>query len=129
MLDIRKLEEQERSILLKAQENGLECDYLFTTAFARYKRQVRTLMALDEQIEDAVNRGEILITKEYVKGSKNAMINPAIAQFDKTTDSANKTVSTLLKIFRTWGIDSADDEVDPLMDIINGDTDEDTSSI
>ncbi len=129
MLDIKKLEEQERSILLKAEENGLECDYLFTTSFARYKRQVRTLMALDASIEEAIQAGETLVTKEYVKGRGNVMIHPAIAQFDKTTDSANKTVSTLLKIFRTWGIDGADDDIDPLMDIINGGDADDSQGI
>lgn len=120
MLDMKKLEEQERSILRKAEEIGLEADYLFTTAFARYKRQVRTLIALDKSIQDAIDNGETLVTKEYVKGRGNVMIHPAIQQFDKTTDSANKTVATLLKIFKTWGVE-AEEDVDPLMDIINGD--------
>ena len=120
MLNIKKLEEQEKNILLKAQENGRECDYLFTTAFARYKRQVRTLIALDKSIQEAIDSGETLVTKEYVKGRGNVMIHPAIQQFDKTTDSANKTVATLLRIFKTWGVENSDEEIDPLMDIING---------
>lgn len=129
MLDIKKLEEQEKNILLKAEENGLECDYLFTTAFARYKRQVRTLIALDKSIQDAIDSGETLVTKEYVKGRGNVMIHPAIAQFDKTTDSANKTVATLLKIFKTWGVDNTEDDIDPLMDIINGGDADDSQSV
>lgn len=119
MLNMKKLEEQEKSILRKAEEIGLEADYLFTTTFDRYKRQVRTLIALDQTIEDITDSGEILVSKEYVKGKGNLQINPAIAQFDKTTDSANKTVSTLLRIFRTWGVENTE-EADPLMDIING---------
>ncbi len=120
MLNMKKLEEQERSILQKAEENGLECDYLFATSFARYKRQIRTLVALDAVVGEAIDNGDVLVSKEYVKGKGNLQIHPAIAQFDRTTDSANKTVATLLKIFKTWGVNDAEDEIDPLMDIING---------
>lgn len=115
-MDKAKLEQQERAILLKAQENGLECDYLFSTTFERYKRQLRTLEQLDEIIE----KDGALCTKQYVKGRENVYIHPAVAQFDRTTDSANKTVSTLLRIFKNFGVDNAEEDIDPLMDIING---------
>lgn len=125
MMNLMKLEEKEQAILRKAQENGLECDYLFSTTFDRYVRQLRTLVELDKVIAESGT----LVTKEYVKGRGNIYIHPAVAQFDRTTDSANKTVATLLKIFKNFGVDSGEDEIDPLMDIINGGDADDTQGI
>ena len=112
----KRLEEQERAILRKAEENGLECDYLFSTTFDRYRRQLKTLAELDKVIDS----DGTLVTKQYVKGRENIYIHPAVAQFDRTADSANKTVSTLLRIFKNFGVDNAEDDIDPLLDIING---------
>lgn len=116
----KRLQEQEQAILQKAEENGLECDYLFSTTFDRYRRQLKTLAELDKVIDS----DGTLVTKQYVKGRENIYIHPAVAQFDRTADSANKTVSTLLRIFKNFGVDSAEDDIDPLMDIINGDPDD-----
>ena len=118
-----KIAKQENAILKKAKENGLECDYLFSTTFERYQRQIRTLIKLDEIIQES----GALVTKEYVKGRENVYIHPAVAQFDRTTDSANKTVSTLLRIFKNFGVDNAGEDIDPLMDIINGGDDDDNT--
>lgn len=111
-----KLDEQEQAILRKAKETGLECDYLFRTTFERYRRQLQTLKELDK----VISADGTLVTKEYVRGRENVYIHPAVAQFDRTTDSANKTVSTLLRIFKNFGVNDAEEEIDPLLDIING---------
>ena len=116
----KKIEEQEKAILAKAEENGLECDYLFSTTFDRYRRQLKTLQELDK----VISTSGTLVTKEYVKGRENIYIHPAVAQFDRTADSANKTVSTLLRIFKNFGVDNAEDEIDPLLDIISGGDDD-----
>ena len=114
-MNIKKLEQQEKAILEKAKDAGLECDYLFSTTFDRYKRQLRTLIELDRVIEES----DTLVTKEYIKGRGNIYVHPAVQQFDRTTDSANKTVATLMRIFKNFGVDNAEDEIDPLMDLIN----------
>jgi hypothetical protein len=63
----------------------------------------------------------LTVTKEYVKGRKNLYSNPAVAEYNRTTDSANKTVSTLIKIIKGFkGEDSNNSDVDPLLAIING---------
>jgi hypothetical protein len=62
----------------------------------------------------------MLVSKEYVKGRKNLYTNPAVSDFNRTTDSANKTVATLLRILKSFDADSSQDDIDPLMDIING---------
>ena len=112
---LQKLETQEQEILRKAEETGLECNYLFSTTFDRYRRQLRTLVELDKVISDSGT----LVTKEYVKGRENVYIHPAVQQFDRTTDSANKTVATLMKIIKNFGAGEGE-ETDNLMDIING---------
>jgi len=116
----KKIEEQEKAILAKAEENGLECDYLFSTTFDRYRRQLKTL----EELDKVISASGTLVTKEYVKGRENIYIHPAVAQFDRTADSANKTVSTLLRIFKNFGVDNAEEDIDPLLDIISGGDDD-----
>ena len=61
-----------------------------------------------------------LVTKEYVKGRKNVYSHPAIADYNRTTDSANKTVSTLMKIIISLRKDDVTEEDDPLLQIIAG---------
>jgi len=62
----------------------------------------------------------LLITKEYVKGRKNLYASPSVAEYNKTTDSANKTVSTLMKIIKSFNVEETPEDEDPLMKIING---------
>ena len=66
----------------------------------------------------------MLVSKEYVKGRKNLYSNPAVAEYNRTTDSANKTVATLMRIIRNFNVDEATEEEDMLMKMING-SDED----
>ena len=61
-----------------------------------------------------------LVTKEYVKGRKNVYSHPAISDYNRTTDSANKTVSTLMKIIISLRKDDVTEEDDPLLQIIAG---------
>lgn len=116
-MNMKKLEEQERLILRKAEENGVECDYLFSTTFTRYKRQMRTL----GELEKVIDAEGVLTSKSYVKGQNNLYIHPAVAEYNRTADSANKSVSTLLRIFKNFGVNDAEDDIDPLMGLINGD--------
>ena len=58
---------------------------------------------------------------EYVKNRKNVYTHPAIQDFNRTTDSANKTVQTLMKIIKSFtGEDLENVDEDPLLKIING---------
>ena len=106
---------QADEIMKMAQESGLENNYFFVTTFERYQVQLKILEDLKEAIEDE----GMLVSKEYVKGRKNLYSNPAVADFNRTTDSANKTVSTLIRIIKSFGADASNDD-DVLMDIING---------
>lgn len=67
----------------------------------------------------------MLISKEYVKGRKNLYSNPAVAEYNKTTDSSNKTVATLIRIIKSFNVEETAEELDPLMKMINGENEGD----
>ena len=73
------------------------------------------------ELESSIKNDGVLVTKEYVKGRKNVYSHPAIQDYNRTTDSANKTVSTLMKIISRFSSDdSSSSDEDPLLKLING---------
>lgn len=112
----KNLKEQAKEILRLAEESGLQSNYFFVTTFERYQVQLQILDSLKQAIEE----DGMTVTKEYVKGRKNLYSNPAISDYNRTTDSANKTVATLMRIIKNFGVDDEREETDPLLDIING---------
>lgn len=116
----KSLNEQAQEIVKIAEESGVQSNFFFLTTFDRYMQQISTL----EKLKQALKNEDALITKEYVKNRKNVYTHPAITEYNKTTDSANKTVATLMKIIRNFNVDDTTEEDDPLLKIING-SDED----
>ena len=112
----KTIKEQANEILRLAEESGLQSNYFFVTTFQRYQVQLQIL----EELEQAIKDEGMLVSKEYVKGRKNLYTNPAVSDYNRTTDSANKTVATLLRILKSFDADAGKEETDPLMDIING---------
>lgn len=110
------LQEQAEEIIKIAEEKGVQSNFLFRTTFQRYLTQLNILT----QLEAVLKEEGMLVEKEYVKGRKNLYSNPAVAEYNKTTDSANKTVSTLMRILRSFSTDDQEEPEDPLMRIING---------
>lgn len=112
----KTLKEQAEEIKELAEQRGVQSNFFFVTTFERYQTQLEILDSLRESIKE----NGMTVKKEYVKGRKNVYSNPAIADFNRTTDSANKTVATLLRIIKNFGADESKEDVDPLMSIING---------
>lgn len=114
----QSLNEQAREILKIAEETGIQTNFFFVTTFKRYQVQLNNLTELESAIRDTGT----LVTKEYVKGRANIYVNPAVTEYNKTTDSANRTVSTLMKIIKGFAKEDEerDSGCDPLMAIING---------
>lgn len=110
------LNEQAQEIIRLAEESGMQGNFFFLTTFKRYQVQLNILNELEKTMQEE----GMLVSKEYVKGRKNLYSNPAVAEYNKTTDSANKTVSTLMKILRNFGVEDGGENDDPLMKIING---------
>ena len=123
-IEKKNLQEQAEEILQKAEAFGVDKNFFFITTFKRYMVQLKIL----NELETAIKNDGVLVTKEYVKGRKNVYSHPAIQDFNRTTDSANKTVSTLMKIIsRFSGDDDSGADEDPLLQLINGGGDDDGS--
>lgn len=112
----KTLKQQAKEILKLAEESGVQTNYFFITTFDRYQTQIGILDDLKKRIEES----ETLVTKEYVKGRENVYTNPAITEYNRTTDSANKTVACLIKIIKGFKGEGGSEEIDPLLAIING---------
>lgn len=114
------LNKQAQEIIRIAEESGAQSNFFFLTTFKRYQVQLNIL----NDLEKSLKAEGMTVTKEYVKGRKNLYSNPAIAEYNRTTDSANKTVATLMRILKNYGVDEQSNEEDPLLSIINGETDD-----
>ena len=117
------LNEQAEQILKIAEGYNVDKNFFFITTFKRYLVQINIL----NELENSIKADGVLVTKEYVKGRKNVYTHPAIQDFNRTTDSANKTVSTLMKIIKSFAGEDIDNDEDPLLKIINGGDDDDGS--
>ena len=91
------LKEQAEEIIRIAEKYGVEQNFLFITTFKRYQVQLNILTELEKKIKE----DGALVTKEYVKGRENIYTHPAIGEYNKTATSANQTVATLIKIFKS----------------------------
>lgn len=111
------LNQQAQEIMRIAEESGVQSNFFFLTTFKRYQVQLNIL----NELEKTMKEDGMLVSKEYVKGRKNLYSNPAVAEYNKTTDSANKTVATLMRILKNFNVDDGTEtEDDPLLKIING---------
>ena len=90
------LQEKAEEILRKAEEKGVTQNFFFVTTFKRYQVQMKIM----NELEKAMQSEGALVTKEYVKGRKNLVANPAITEYNKTATAANGTVSTLINIVK-----------------------------
>lgn len=116
MKNSKDLREMEKEILIAAERSGVQSNYFFCTTFERYQTQLSVL----DKLKEAIDKDDVLVTKEYVKGRGNLYTNPAVAEYNRTTDSANKTVSTLMKIIKNCGTSTDEQEEDPILTALNG---------
>ena len=78
-------------------------------------------LSILSDLENTIKDDGSLVTKEYVKGRENVYTHPAVSEYNRTTDSANRTVQTLMKIIKDLGKEQDDEEEeDPLMKLLNG---------
>jgi hypothetical protein len=110
------LQQQANEIIKIAEESGVQSNFLFVTTFKRYQVQLNILT----ELEKSMKQDGMLVTKEYVKGRRNLYTHPAVSDYNRTTDSANKTVATLMRIINNFGVRESTEEEDPLLKAING---------
>lgn len=117
-MENEKMKKQAEQIMRIAEENGVQGNFLFTTTFDRY------LFLLDnlENLKEQIRKEGMTVEKEYIKGEKNSYSSPSVRSYNSTCDLANKTVSTLMKIIKSFNVDenTEEDNEDPLLKAING---------
>lgn len=91
----KDLSVQAKDVLARRDELSKEKVYFFDTAFERYQTQVQIMKNLQKVVEDE----GMIVEKEYVKGRKNIVTNPAIKEYNNTSTAANNTMTAIMKLF------------------------------
>mgnify|MGYP003301242280 CR=1 FL=1 len=86
-----KYRDLRKSILNLAETVGIKNRPVFEKTLDRF---VFLQEVLDE-LQEAIRKDGMTITKEYVKGRENICINPAVSEYNKTVNISNSTASTL----------------------------------
>lgn len=108
----KDLKKQAAQILAEAEKRGAQSNFFFATTFKRYREQLELMDNLMESIKDL----GMTVEKEYVKGRMNVCTNPAVAEYNRTSNAANGTVITLIKILNSI---PQEDKGSRLQDMIN----------
>ena len=101
-----EFDKKRNEMLRKAEEYGLEQNFMFLSTFDRYQRQIKILRELEKVIEEEGT----LVEKEYVKGRGNIYVHPAIKEYNSASTAANLTASTLIKILKEFRSDPVSDD-------------------
>lgn len=96
----RKVKTTYEELTALAKEYGVEKNALFLAAAKQYDLQCKVIQMMREQIES----GESLTTeKTYKAGCNNLYADPLVKELPRHTDSANKTLLTMLDIVSKLG--------------------------
>jgi hypothetical protein len=83
-----------------AREYHVEDNALFIAAAEQYEIQCQVIKMIKEQLDAD---GSAVSSKEYVKGRVNDYANPLIKELPKHSDSASRTLLTMLDIINKLG--------------------------
>ena len=114
MAEKKNLQAQANEILERAEAKGVQTNFFFRTTFKRYQVQMQTLT----ELEKAIDEYGATVTKEYVKGRQNLVVNPAITEYNKTATAANGTVATLIKIVESFQEEGEEKGLAGIMDAL-----------
>ena len=87
-------------LMTLAEEYGVQENALFISAARQYDIQSKVIEMIRGRLEED---GSPVVTKEYVKSRENVYTNPLIKELPKHSDSANKTLQTMLDIINKLG--------------------------
>lgn len=86
-------------LLKMAEEYGVSDNALFISAAKQYGVQMRII----DSIEKILSDGDLMVSKEYVRNRENVYSHPLVKELPKHSDSANRTLSTMLDIITKLG--------------------------
>ena len=108
---VKDLKKQEAEIMEMAEKSGVKGNFFFRTTFERYLKHLDILKKQGANLDNVVNSKDVNFT------DKDTMA--LIKQNNATHDSINKTINSILKIIKVFGLEDTKEE-DPLMIAING---------
>lgn len=82
-----------------ARQYGVEDNAMFLAAAAQYEIQQQLIVIIQKSIDEA----NLTTTKTYLKGAENLYANPLVRELPKHSDSANRTLATMLDIITKLG--------------------------
>lgn len=86
-------------IMLMAKDYGVDANALFIACAEQYATQMAVIKAIKDEIENS----DMTVTKSYQKDEQNLYANPLVNQLPKHSDSANKTLKSMLDIIQVLG--------------------------
>lgn len=86
-------------LLKMAEEYGVSDNALFISAAKQYGVQMKII----DSIEKILSDGDLMVSKEYVRNRENVYSHPLVKELPKHSDSANRTLSTMLDIITKLG--------------------------
>lgn len=89
-----------KSLLEMARRYQVEENELFIAAAKQYMIQRKIINKIEKQLNED---GDLISTKEYVKGRENICAHPLVRELPKHVDSANKTMTVMMDIIKTFG--------------------------
>ena len=87
-------------LMRMAKTYGVEKNEMFIAAAGQYITQREVIDEINKKLK---GEEDFVTTKEYVKGRENVCVHPLIRELPKHSDSANKTLTTMLEIIKTFG--------------------------
>ena len=87
-------------IMEMAKEYGVSENALFISCANQYALQQDVIERMKKSLDEDDN---CTIDKEYVKGRPNLCINPLVKELPKHSDSANRTLATMIDIINKLG--------------------------
>lgn len=87
-------------IMEMAKEYGVDENALFISCANQYALQQDVIERMKQSLDEEDN---CTIDKEYVKGRPNLCINPLVKELPKHSDSANRTLATMIDIINKLG--------------------------
>lgn len=82
-----------------AETYGLDKNEMFIQCANQYALQQKVI----ENIKQAIENDELVVSKEYVKNRTNVYANPLVKELPKHSDSANKTLAMMLDLIERLG--------------------------
>ncbi len=87
-------------LMKMAKRYGVEKNEMFIAAAGQYITQREVIDEIQKKLKE---EGDFVTVKEYVKGRENVCVHPLIRELPKHSDSANKTLATMLEIIKAFG--------------------------